>query len=297
MKWSFRIATIAGTAVKVHVTFVALLVFLAGTDYFARGVGAALTGTLFILAVFACVLAHEFGHILMARRFGVRTPDVILLPIGGLARLERIQQLGFVSRVWPGARHTRFEHSLGVMHLTRLAIAHLRATPEGRWLSDEDARVAVAAGLLVSLFLWRSGPLGALGLLFTPAAMVIAQALIATPLVAGLTAAALGGLDPRYRLQLAAMGAGPVRSAWMLLREARVPTIAAAVAAFGGVISEVGAAMMVGGNIKGQTRVLTTATVLEVGRGNFAAAITLSTVLLILVYTVVLVLTVLQSRR
>ncbi len=155
----------------------------------------------------------------------------------------------------------------------------------------------VAAGLLVSLFLWRSGPLGALGLLFTPAAMVIAQALIATPLVAGLTAAALGGLDPRYRLQLAAMGAGPVRSAWMLLREARVPTIAAAVAAFGGVISEVGAAMMVGGNIKGQTRVLTTATVLEVGRGNFAAAVALSTVLLILVYTVVLALTVLQSRR
>jgi Zn-dependent protease len=93
MKWSFRIATIAGTAVKVHITFVALLVFLAGTDYFARGIDAALTGTLFILAVFACVLAHEFGHILMARRFGVRTPDVILLPIGGLARLERIPEV------------------------------------------------------------------------------------------------------------------------------------------------------------------------------------------------------------
>jgi Zn-dependent protease/predicted transcriptional regulator len=92
MKWSFRIATIAGTAVKVHVTFVALLVFLAGTDYFAHGVNAAFTGTLFLLAVFACVLAHEFGHILMARRFGVRTPDVILLPIGGLARLERIPE-------------------------------------------------------------------------------------------------------------------------------------------------------------------------------------------------------------
>lgn len=92
MRWSFRIATIAGTAVKVHVTFVALLVFLAGTDYVTRGVSAALTGTLFLLAVFACVLAHEFGHILMARRFGVRTPDVILLPIGGLARLERIPE-------------------------------------------------------------------------------------------------------------------------------------------------------------------------------------------------------------
>ena len=92
MRWSFRIATIAGTAVKVHVTFIALLVFLAGTDYFTRGVDAAVVGTLFLLAVFACVLAHEFGHILMARRFGVRTPDVILLPIGGLARLERIPE-------------------------------------------------------------------------------------------------------------------------------------------------------------------------------------------------------------
>lgn len=92
MKWSYRIATIAGTEVKVHITFLALLVFLAGSDYLARGVDAALTGTLFILAVFACVLAHEFGHILMARHFDVRTPDVILLPIGGLARLERIPE-------------------------------------------------------------------------------------------------------------------------------------------------------------------------------------------------------------
>jgi stage IV sporulation protein FB len=92
MRWSFRIARIAGTDVKIHVTFLALLVFLAGSDYFAGGGAAALGSTLFFLAVFGCVLAHEFGHILMARRFGVRTPDVILLPIGGLARLERIPE-------------------------------------------------------------------------------------------------------------------------------------------------------------------------------------------------------------
>jgi tungstate transport system permease protein len=155
----------------------------------------------------------------------------------------------------------------------------------------------VVAGLLVSLLLWRSGPLGWLGLMFTPTAMAIAQALIATPLVAGLTAAAVRGLDPRFRLQLRAMGAGRVRTAWLLLREARAPAVAAVVAAFGAVISEVGAAMMVGGNIKGQTRVLTTATVLEVGRGNFAAAVALSTVLLVVVYAVVLALTLLQDRR
>lgn len=81
-------------------------------------------------------------------RIPLAGPELALLGTSAFARLERIQQLGFVSRVWPGARHTRFEHSLGVMHLTRLAIAHLRATPEGGWLTDEDARVAVAAGLL-----------------------------------------------------------------------------------------------------------------------------------------------------
>jgi uncharacterized protein len=75
-------------------------------------------------------------------------PEIAILATPAFARLERIQQLGFVSRVWPGARHTRFEHSLGVMHLTRLAVGHLRETPAGRWLTDEDARVAVAAALL-----------------------------------------------------------------------------------------------------------------------------------------------------
>jgi tungstate transport system permease protein len=155
----------------------------------------------------------------------------------------------------------------------------------------------VVAGLLVSLILWRNGPLGGLGLLYSPTAMVIAQAAIASPIVAGLTLAAVSGLDPRYRLQLRALGASRLQTAWWLLREARIGIVAAVVAGFGAIISEVGAAMMVGGNIKGETRVLTTATVLEVGRGNFETAIALSFVLLLLVYTVTLALTMLQGRR
>lgn len=155
----------------------------------------------------------------------------------------------------------------------------------------------VVAGLVVSLFLWRSGPFGAAGLLYTPTAMIVAQAVIATPVVAGLTLTAVGALDPRYRLQLRSLGAGRLQTAWWLLREARMPLIAAVVAGFGAVISEVGAAMMVGGNIKGETRVLTTATVLEVGRGHFATAFALSFVLLGLTYLVTVTLALLQRRQ
>jgi tungstate transport system permease protein len=155
----------------------------------------------------------------------------------------------------------------------------------------------IVAGLLVSLFLWRNGPLGAIGLLYTPTAMVVAQALIATPIVAGLTLAAVNALDPRYRLQLVALGAGRAQTIWWLLREARLPLIAAVIAGFGAVISEVGAAMMVGGNIKGETRVLTTATVLEVSRGHFETAFALSFVLLGLTYLVTMALTLLQRQH
>jgi tungstate transport system permease protein len=155
----------------------------------------------------------------------------------------------------------------------------------------------VGVGLLVSLLLWRSGPLGGLGLLYTPAAMVVAQATIATPIVAGLTLAAVQGLDPRLRVQLLALGASRPQTVWWLLREARLPLLAAVIAGFGAVISEVGAALMVGGNIRGETRVLTTATTLEVGRGNFEVAIALTIVLLALTYGVTLALTLLQQRR
>jgi tungstate transport system permease protein len=155
----------------------------------------------------------------------------------------------------------------------------------------------VSVGLIVSILLWRSGPLGELRLLFTPTAMIVAQAAIATPIVAGLTLAAVQALDPRMRLQLLAIGASPLQMTWWLLREARLPLIAAVIAGFGAVISEVGAAMMVGGNINGETRVLTTATVLEVGRGNFDVAVALTVVLLLLTYAVNITLTAIQQRR
>ncbi|MAG34989.1 MAG: tungstate transporter permease [Dehalococcoidia bacterium] len=154
----------------------------------------------------------------------------------------------------------------------------------------------VVAGLIVTILLWRSGPLGALHILYTPAAIVIAQWTIAVPIVTGLSAAALQQLDPKLRLQLLALGASRLQLLWLLAKEARLPLLAAAMAGFGGVISEVGASMMVGGNIAGQTRVLTTATVLETSRGNFDRAIALSVLLLVLVYTVNVILTWIQQR-
>jgi tungstate transport system permease protein len=154
----------------------------------------------------------------------------------------------------------------------------------------------VVVGLVVTVLLWRSGPLGELGLLFTPTAMVIAQATIGLPLVAGLSAAALQHVDPDFRVQMQALGASRARAMWEVALEARLPLIAAGMAAFGALISEVGAAMMVGGNIAGETRVLTTAAVLEASRGEFALAVALGLILLAVAFTVNLALTTLQQR-
>lgn len=154
----------------------------------------------------------------------------------------------------------------------------------------------VVVGLFVSLLLFRYGPLGALGILYTPWAMIIAQAVIASPVVASLSFAALGALNPNLRLQLLSLGATRAQASWVLIREARLGLMAAVMAGFGAVVSEVGASMMVGGNIKGQTRVLTTATVMEVGKGNYELAVALSFILLVVSYAVFLGLTLLQSR-
>ena len=155
----------------------------------------------------------------------------------------------------------------------------------------------VVVGLFVSVMLWRTGPFGALGILYTPWAIVVAQFLIATPIVSGITLAAIGQLDPEMRAQIQAMGASRLQVMTTLLKEARVPLLAAVMAGFGGVISEVGASMMVGGNILGQTRVLTTATVMETSRGNFGTAIALSLILLVLTLSINWVLTSVQQRR
>jgi tungstate transport system permease protein len=154
----------------------------------------------------------------------------------------------------------------------------------------------VVVGLVVTVLLWRSGPLGALDLLYTPSAMVIAQAVIALPLVAGISAAALQQIDPDFRVQMRALGASRTRALWTTAVEARLPLLAAAMAGFGAVISEVGAAMMVGGNIAGQTRVLTTAAVLETSRGAFAAAIALGIILLVIAFAVNIALTLAAQR-
>lgn len=153
----------------------------------------------------------------------------------------------------------------------------------------------VVVGLFVSLFLWRYGPLGILGLMYTVWAMIIAQAVIASPIVAGLSFAAISGLNSKLRLQLLSLGATEWQANWLLIKEAKLGLLAAVMAGFGGVVSEVGASMMVGGNIKGQTRVLTTATVMEVGKGNYDVALALSFVLLIVVYGIVALLTYLQN--
>jgi tungstate transport system permease protein len=154
----------------------------------------------------------------------------------------------------------------------------------------------VVVGLFVAMSLWRSGPLGDLRLIYTPAAIIIAQTIIAAPVVTGLTAAALQQLNPRLRLQLYGLGASRVQMVLALWREARLPLLAALMAGFGSVISEVGASMMVGGNIKGQTRVLTTAIVLETGKGEFETAIALSIFLLTITFLVNWALTVIQQR-
>jgi len=155
----------------------------------------------------------------------------------------------------------------------------------------------VVVGLLVAILLWRSGPLGGLGLIYTPGAMVIAQAVIATPIVTGFSAAALGSLDPRLRTQVYALGASRWQALWLLFQEARLPLLAAAMAGFGAAVSEVGASLMVGGNLAGETRVLTTAVVLETSRGEFAPAIALSIVLLALIFVVNFVLTLVQQQE
>ena len=155
----------------------------------------------------------------------------------------------------------------------------------------------VVVGLFVTILLWRNGLLGALELLYTPTAMVLAQLVIAAPIVTGLTLAAVQQIPERFRLQLLALGASRVQMTWVLIKEARLPMLAALMAGFGGVISEVGASMMVGGNIKGSTRVLTTATVLETGKGNFDVAIALSVILLAITFLVNWALTWIQQRR
>lgn len=196
--------------------------------------------------------------------------------------------------------------------LTATALAALVGIPLGTMLALGRFRVRrvllavantgmglppVVVGLFITVLLWRNGPLGTFGLLYTPTAMVIAQAGIATPILVALTAAALQQVDPDFLLQMRGLGATRLRALGALLMEAKLPLLAAGMAAFGAVVSEVGAAQMVGGNLAGETRVLTTAAVLATSRGQFALAIAFGLVLLIIAFAVNLTVTLAQHRQ
>jgi tungstate transport system permease protein len=138
----------------------------------------------------------------------------------------------------------------------------------------------IVVGLFVAMLLWRSGPLGQLGWIYEKQAMVVAQTIIVTPIVAGFTAASLAALPEKMRLQVYALGASRLQMLWLLLQEVRLPLLAAVMAGFGAAISEVGASVTTGGNIAGETRVLTGAMLLEQSRGNFGPALAFGIILL-----------------
>jgi tungstate transport system permease protein len=158
------------------------------------------------------------------------------------------------------------------------------------------AMPTVLVGLFVLVWLSRAGPLGGLGLLFTPTAMVIGQMILITPLLLGLTISALSGIGRGIVDTAASLGASGVQIAWLVLREARYAVLAAVILGFGRAISEVGCALMVGGNIKGATRVITTATTLEASKGNIGLAIALGMILLFVALIIGIALNRLQQR-
>ncbi|MEX0782724.1 MAG: ABC transporter permease [Dehalococcoidia bacterium] len=155
----------------------------------------------------------------------------------------------------------------------------------------------VVIGLIVWLMLIRSGPFGGLELIYTKQAMVIAQLIIAIPLVVGFTAAAVQALPRELPELLKVLGAGRLRTLWLVAKEARLGLLAAVMAGFGAAVSEVGASLAVGGNLQGDTRVLTTAIVLETSRGQVERAIALGIVLLAMAFAVNLTLTIAQQRN
>ncbi len=155
----------------------------------------------------------------------------------------------------------------------------------------------VVAGLYLTMLLWRSGPLGNLGLLYTTQAIIIAQVIVSLPIIIGLTSAAFQQIDSKMLMQIKALGATSFQRLILLLRETKLAILAAIMAGLGRVLAEVGAAMMVGGNIKGDTRILTTSMVMEVSKGNFDVAIALSFILMTLAFIITFILTSLQQRK
>ena len=193
---------------------------------------------------------------------------------------------------------------------TALALSLLLGLPAGIWLGRRRFRgrllgislvnagmgaPPVVVGLVVSLLLWRSGPLGWLDLMYSQAAMVVAQVVIALPLVIGISLAAVGALDEDWELQARTLGIPPARRLWLLVREIRLGLVAAVIAALGGILSEVGAVLAVGGNLAGETRVLTTAVLMYTQMGEFELALAMAAVLLGMTLMLAGLLTVVQQ--
>jgi tungstate transport system permease protein len=155
----------------------------------------------------------------------------------------------------------------------------------------------VVAGLWITMFLWRSGPFGQFSLLYTPTAIVMAQVLVSLPIVTSLTCSAFQQISDKMLLQIRALGATNLQTLFILIKQSKIAILAAIMAGFGRVIAEVGAAMMVGGNIQGDTRILTTSIVMEVSKGNFDIALALSFILISVALIITAVLTFLQQRR
>ncbi|MFO1445233.1 ABC transporter permease [Bacillus sp. Bva_UNVM-123] len=155
----------------------------------------------------------------------------------------------------------------------------------------------VVAGLWITMLLWRSGPLGSFSLLYSPIAIVMAQVLVSLPIIIGLTSSAFQQIDEKMLMQLKSLGATKLQTISLLIKETRIAILAAVIAGFGRVIAEVGAAMMVGGNIRGETRILTTSIVMEVSKGNFDIALALSFILMTLAFIITFLLTILQQRK
>lgn len=153
----------------------------------------------------------------------------------------------------------------------------------------------VVVGLVAATLLWRSGPLGDLGWMYSQTAMILAQILIALPLIIGITLAAVGSLDEEWSLQVKTLGLSRPWRLWLLLREIRMGLFAALIAALGGILSEVGAVQMVGGNLEGETRVLTTAIMMHTSMGEFEIAFGLATVLVGLTLIIAGLLTAIQQ--
>ncbi len=229
--------------------------------------------------------------------------------------------MGFIAEGFQKALHLIFSGNAEVYSIARLSLlvslfstgaAMLIGIPLGGWIAVKNfpskklvislvntgmGLPPVVVGLLVMLFLSRNGPLSFLDWLYTPMGMVLAQVIIATPVITGLSLSAMQSVDPKFYRQILTLGAGEWQALLVCLKEIRLSILAAVIAGFGSVISEVGAVMIVGGNMRHQTRVLTTATVLETQTGNYDMAIALGLILIMLTFLINLALTFIQQQK